>query len=381
MKLNRILSILLAVLVLASLCACAKKAPDALVQTPEPTAASSSGQPIPAEPSAVPVDPTPTPEVTAQPTPEVTAEPTQEATPEPAGRFVFQPKLHSDFMEEVFGTAMCEAWYNLVDAVLAGEDTFACPDKKTYNWVMGQFRSRLFPVFTDLIDYAYDRNNPVTDGVGSFTYLVPRETAAEMIEAFIEQVEGILNEVLRPDYSDFEKAAALYDYFSHTYEYDYDAAEEVEHGYVDYTTTYRLFKTGIGICSEIAPAYSYLLLQAGVEATIMMGDSHEWSYVRINGHNYHIDPTFVIGEPGSLAYLMMTDDQRAYSGYSKEKSIITSNYSQDHPHPDYVADDDAFSPIWQANFEELLPDENILRCWQYGEGWVKEMISFDYTGY
>ena len=69
------------------------------------------------------------------------------------------------YMEEVFGKAMCETWFHLVDAVMAGEDTFACPDQYTYDWVMGQFPIRCFPVLTELIDFAYDREHSVIDGV------------------------------------------------------------------------------------------------------------------------------------------------------------------------------------------------------------------------
>ena len=66
--------------------------------------------------------------------------------------YVFQPKVCSVWLEEVFGETMCETWFNLVDAVMAGEDTFACPDQDTYDWVMGQFPIRCFPVLTELID-------------------------------------------------------------------------------------------------------------------------------------------------------------------------------------------------------------------------------------
>lgn len=311
----------------------------------------------------------------------ITPEPTEEPTAAPKTRFVFQPKVCSVYMEEVFGKTMCETWYNLVDAVMAGEDTFACPDKHTYEWVMGQFPRLCFPVLTEIIDLAYDRNNPVIDGVASFTYLVPREEAAQMIQEFAEQIEGILNETMESDYSDVEKALALYDYFARTYEYDYETFDKMSETYVDYTTTYRLFKTGIGICGEIAPAYSYLLMQAGVEATIMMGNNHAWSYIRINGHDYHIDPTFVIENQGTLTYFMMTDEQREVHGCSKDEFTITSYYSADNPHPDYTADDNTFSRIWEYQFEEFDPDKNILRCWQYTEGWEKIYLDFDYTGY
>ena len=203
------------------------------------------------------------------------------AAPEPTdGRtrqssYVFQPKVCSAYMEEVFGKAMCETWFHLVDAVMAGEDTFACPDQYTYDWVMGQFPTRCFPVLTELIDFAYDREHSVIDGVASFTYLVPREEAARRIGEFARQVEGILNDVLEDDYSDFEKALALYDYFSRNYHYDYETEQKMYTIFVDYTTTYRLFATGTGICFEIARAYSYLLMQAGVDASTVMGNAHE----------------------------------------------------------------------------------------------------------
>ena len=83
--------------------------------------------------------------------------------------YVFQPKVCSVFMKEVFGETMCETWYHLVDAVMAGEDTFACPDQHTYDWVMGQFPRRCFPVLTDLIDYTWDWSHSVKNGVASFT--------------------------------------------------------------------------------------------------------------------------------------------------------------------------------------------------------------------
>ena len=299
------------------------------------------------------------------------------AESENQGHYVFQPKACSVFMKEVFGEAMCETWENLVDAVLAGENTFACPDKHTYDWVMGQFPRLCFPVLTELIDYAYERGHCVKNGVASFTYLVSREEASARIAEFAAQIEGILNEVLRDDDSDFEKALALYEYFCRTYVYDWDTYEKMQETYLDYTTTLRLFRTGKGICCEIAPAYSYLLLQAGVEATVMTGDNHQWSYVRIDGCNYHIDPTFVISSDGSLAWLMMTDEQRAKDGYVKGEYFITSNYSRDHDHPDYSADDGTYSAIWNYSFGEFFPEENILSCRRYTEGW--ETVYFDFA--
>ena len=225
---------------------------------------------------------------------------------QPQSHYVFQPKICSVYLEEVFGKDMCDAWYNLVDAVLAGENTFACKDQYTYDWMMGQFPEHCLPILPELIDYAWDRENSVIDGVASFTWRVPPEEAKARIEEFGDMIEGMLNEIFEDDWSDFEKALALYVYFSEHYEYDYDTYWKMYDQYVDFTSCYRFFMTGIGICHEISSAYSYLLLQAGVQATTMSGNrtydqaGHQWSFVRINGKNYHIDPTYALGSADDL---------------------------------------------------------------------------------
>jgi hypothetical protein len=307
----------------------------------------------------------------------------------PESHYVFQPKICSVYMEEVFGKDMCDAWYNLVDAVLNGEDTFACKDQYTYDWMMGQFPEHCLPILPELISYAWDREHSVVDGVASFTYLVPPEEAKARIEEFGRQIEDMLNEVFLDDYSDFEKCLALYIYFSDHYEYDWDTYSKMYDEYVDYTSCYRFFQTGIGICHEISSAYSYLLMQAGVQATTMSGtrsydlSGHQWSYVRINGKDYHIDPTYVLGTGGALRYFMMTDEKREEEdSYDPATFYAVSHYSQDHPHPDYIADDETFSPLWAYDFESFSHETHTVLCpkeqSEYGE-WSYE--AFDYTGY
>ena len=307
----------------------------------------------------------------------------------PKGHYTFNPKVCPVFMEEVFGKDMCDAWYNLVDAVLAGENTFACKDQYTYDWMMGQFREDLLPILPELIDYAWDREHSVIDGIASFTWLVPPEEAKTRIEEFGKQIEGILNEVFEDDDSDFEKCLALYVYFSDHYTYDWDTYAKMRDEYVDYTSCYRFFETGIGICQEISSAYSYLLLEAGVQATTMSGnrtydhEGHQWSYVRINGKEYHIDPTYVLGTGGALRYFMMTDAKREEEdSYDPATFYAVSHYSQDHPHPAYVADDETFSPLWDLFFESLDRKNHTVVCpIEVGDFGEWSHFRFDYTGY
>ena len=284
------------------------------------------------------------------------------------GHYEFKPKVCSGYMKDLFGETMCETWYNLVDAVLAGEDTFECPDYETYRWVMGQFPERLFPVLVDVLDYPLPEETAVIDGIAHFNYKYDHEQVLKRISDFENMIVEILNESMEDDYSDFEKVIALYNYFAHHYTYDYDLYERKQAGEFVELSSINFLDKGTGICQEISTAYSYILLQAGVEATTMSGIrgydnmSHAWSYVKINGNEYHIDPTFVLDD-NTLSYLMMNDDRRSnYDDFDRSTYRITSNYSQDHPVPEFVADDDKFSPIWNTKFEAIDTEKDILYC-------------------
>ena len=201
--------LLILALLLSVLSGCAAGTPAGPSVPPETAA------PVPAETEAVPAETEPAPtEAVPSPTP----------VPEEHSHYSFQPKVCSSYMTEVFGEAMTETWFSLVDAVMAGETSFACPDEDTYWWVMGQYPDRCFPVLKDLIFYGPDVDEPVKDGMAEFTFTVPQEEAAAKIAEFAALVEDILNETLRDDYSELEKALALYLYFSHHYVYDYESA-------------------------------------------------------------------------------------------------------------------------------------------------------------
>ena len=218
----------------------------------------------------------------------------------PVSHYVFQPKVCSPMLEEVMGTKMKDAWFSLVDAVMEGGDTFDCPDDETYFWTIGQFPERCFPVLAGLIDVPDDLpdpDHPIKDGVGRIKYTVPYEEVRQQIDSLAVLVESILNETLEDDYTDFEKALALYVWSSDYFEYDYEAYEKMSDEVVEYLSCRRALFDKTGVCQDISMAYSYLLMQAGVDATVMSGNreydsaGHQWSYVRINGNTYHIDPT------------------------------------------------------------------------------------------
>ena len=303
-----------------------------------------------------------------------------EAPPKEAA-FAFQPKISSCYMDEIYGNTIVQTWYHLIDAVYAGEDTFACPDQETYNWVMGQLPDRYLPVLTQLIGPVY--TDSVENGMARFVYSASVEEVRTRLDAFEELVEDILNQTMQTEYSDLEKALSLYQYFYSTYEYDEETFQKQQEGDNPWLSSYRFLTEGIGICQEISTAYSYLLLQAGVDATIMMGESqlygynHQWSYVRINGKNYHIDPTYVLGEYSSLEYFLLTDEKRSEE-FLPEQFVIAGAYSQEHSHPEYRAEDDSFHILWDTNLEYFDHDTHTIYSWKHDENGNPEAVIFDY---
>ena len=157
----------------------------------------------------------------------------------------------------------------------------------------------------------------------------------------------------------------------------------MENGDLSYVSSYRLLTGKTGICHELANAYSYLLMQVGVDAMTVMGGNHEWSYIRLGGKNYHIDPTWALNDyPGELYYFLMTDETRCDGGsFDASRFLYCSNYSKDHPHPDYNANDATFRPLWFGLYDSLDHENQVVNYIAYGDFGESSMKTFSYKGY
>ncbi|MCR4776416.1 MAG: transglutaminase-like domain-containing protein [Saccharofermentans sp.] len=281
----------------------------------------------------------------------VTVESTEATiTTEARGHFEFKPVVISSIFRDIMGEDMYQAYCNYIKAVQNGEDSFEVKDEHTYDWMIGQFPCQLQPLYYIYTESSY--GGAFKDGRAKFQYKISKEELAAKEAEFEKLVTDILNENLRDDYSDFEKALALYLYISNNYTYDYESFEKMKDDTSMVFSAYKFLTRKTGICSECSTAYSYFLLQAGVDATVAggnnySGEGHEWSYLTINGKNYHVDPTYVMGRPNCLSYFMMTDEQRELEdGFKKEKTSIACHYKEDHNGSKYDANDDFFAPLW-----------------------------------
>lgn len=297
--------------------------------------------------------------------------------------FTFDPKVTSAFMLDVYGQAKCDAWSSLIDAVMEGRDTFDCVDKHTYLWMMADFPDRYFPVLCDIVKIPDNYLDIEVNGTAPIEYKVSKEEAARMISEFTQLVEDIINENIRPEYNDFEKALALYNYFAETYTYDYDTARLVDSApsQANYTSSYRLLTQKTGICCELSKAYSYLLMQLGVDATTVTEGKHEWSLIKLKGNYYHVDPTWVLEDWYSLSYFLMTDQQRHdQGGYNIDKFVYVGEYSPEE-RPDYSANDDSFSSMWDCHVTSFDTVTKTLEYTSYDDDGNVIRGTFDYSGF
>ena len=297
--------------------------------------------------------------------------------------FTLNPKVSSSFMLENFGKDKCDAWSNLVDAVMEGKDTFECVDKHTYLWMMNEFPDRYFPVIRAIIKTPDNYLDIEVNGTAPIEYKVSKEEAARMISEFTQLVEDIINENVKPEYNDFEKALALYNYFAITYVYDYDTARLIESNpsKVNYTSPYRLLSQKTGICSELSEAYSYLLMQTGVDATTVTVDKHEWSLIKLGDNYYHIDPTWVLENWYSLTFFLMTDEQREnQGGYNKSDFVYVSEYSPEEKLV-YPATDDSFSSMWDGHVVSFDTKTKTLEYTKFDEDGNEVSGTYDYSAF
>lgn len=281
--------------------------------------------------------------------------------PEP---FKFNPHIHTSLISEVFKDEWWDSFYNMCDAMREGKDTFKCLDEECFKMCTNEIMiGTYFPAACTLVV-----GDGFKDGVGKLKYKMDKDKFIERQRAFEEEIERMLNEAIRTDYSEFEKVMGLYVYVCKNFRYDY---EPLDGQGIDDFSDYACLTKKNGICCEVAGAFTYLLLQAGLEATPFEGNGdagyHAWVYVIVGGKGYFCDPTW--GLHGtmpqadlSLQYFMQTENERIVDGFNKEsiRSDIIRVFV-DEIKTGFPADDETFNPLHDfCFFVEMDTARNVI---------------------
>jgi hypothetical protein len=289
----------------------------------------------------------------------------------PRMKYEFDPNVISSIYKQAFGEEVEAEVYGFCDAVLAGEDSFPCTGID--NWVhITELMHYCLPVSVFVsIDTDFEGFNEakLVDGRYPLTYTMPKEDFLKEAERFKTRIGELIDAAdIREGDSDLEKAMKLYTSESLRIEYDYYAADD--EALFD-LSVYRVLMGDTGICQEIAGAYSYLLLQAGVDSGIcgtLSKDSsyaHEWTLINLGGSWYHADVTWQLDEPYSLKYFAVTDDVR--DGDGLDVSILNIGEVNELWHSDLPISDETYAPLWNARWYMLDHDDRKVEYYDYGE--------------
>ncbi|MBO4809908.1 MAG: hypothetical protein J5537_12795 [Lachnospiraceae bacterium] len=282
--------------------------------------------------------------------------------------YTFNPHACPKKLYDAYGPEEWEAFFNLCDALRAGEDSFECANRDVYEWCFsGGPLNDLFPLarFTITPDFI----NGYSDGKGHFSYDIPVEEFLEKQAAFEEMVVDILKENVTKEFTDFEKCITLYEYMVDNYTYDweecannnFEAMEKLPRGTYG---VYRTFMDKTGICDDLSAVYDYLLVQCEVDAVQyegFTGDGHAWSYVTLDGTGYFIDPTWGLDENGNhdLTFFMMTEAERE-PDFGDRMAPVIYYYEHENTDIDFSANDDKYEILHNGDFVSLDREQKIL---------------------
>ena len=288
-------------------------------------------------------------------------ETSQTETTKPAEPIKFNPHVHTSLVSDLVTEDMWNSFYNMCDAIRAGEDTFECSSEDAYKWCTGEVTfGMMFPAAcTKVVGDGY------SNGVAKLKYLMDKDKFLERQKEFEAEIERILNEAIRSDYSDLEKTLGLYDYMSRNWVYDTRDVNET----LDDFGNYACLMNKNGICVEISYAYLYLLLQVGVEAMLYETScDHMWNYVVIGGKGYHIDTTWALHGKiptanTTLKYFMMTEQNRIDDGLNKDvfEATMIEFWKDDYDLAKFSATDETFQVFREALFLGIDTEKNVIR--------------------
>jgi hypothetical protein len=283
--------------------------------------------------------------------------------------FEFNPHAYSSILEACYSQEYRDSFFNLCDALQEGKTEFECSSEAVYKWCLDPVTlNQLYPVAVMQISASEEG---YSDGVGHFSYKQPVEDYLARQDEFCQDVTDIMNSYIRSDYSDFEKCLALYDYIDSNYTYDHDG----EIGKTPDGSGYLCYKLKKGICCDFGAWYAYLLMECGVDAIEVQNwgtpDSlgyHAWTYVVIDGQGYHIDATWGLKSEYYtdnivMDYFMMTDDDRAESGYLAEDlqvPLLPYFHAKDCPDYTFTASDTRYRLPYGSTCETFDPDLNVI---------------------
>ncbi len=197
---------------------------------------------------------------------------------------------------------------------------------------------------TYFANYPAGKEIEVSDGMelyyATVTGLKPVAKAGSSAESILNKAAAALDEIVGDEMTDYEKAAAIYDYLAMTIYYDHNVAESSTVSSSDASFGLEgAFGIGtfdgraLAVCDGMSKAYALMCYMVGIPAVKVVGlagqgnvkGGHAWNVILIDGKYYNVDLTW--GSTGTLGssdgsgsvsmlshYYIFANDSMMYGG-------------------------------------------------------------------
>lgn len=168
-----------------------------------------------------------------------------------------------------------------------------------------------------------------SNGEIKVTYTDDTETTQKKMKMIDEKAEEVIREIIKPNFTDYDKIKAVHDYVVLNTAYD---LERWNNGTAppESSNIYGVLIDGIAVCDGYARTVSYLLDKLGIENYYVKGDLvkgglHAWNLVNIDGEYYYLDSTWDDPTPnkeGRVIYKYFLIDEETLSKTHKIYEVI-----------------------------------------------------------
>lgn len=197
--------------------------------------------------------------------------------------------------------------YNMIHSALSSNDPVGYFDTSEMDYLdVGYLIKDLIKIDPNRF---YIKNWVVYDsGKIKFNYVETIENIRGKNESLNKKVDKILKEIVKPNYTDFDKVKAVHDYLVLNTAYDY---ENYRNGTTpnDSYTAYGALVLGVAVCDGYTRAANLLLDRLDIESIYVHGSIseglHSWNMVKLDGSYFHMDVTWddpVPNKEGFVSY-------------------------------------------------------------------------------
>lgn len=256
-------------------------------------------------------------------------------------------KLLNNSVEQDLYTIVHNGLLNLDDVI----------DVERFDMTIEQVRDIFFEVtmdnpeifYTGGFSYNYNSSSGIVTSI-SPKYTYDKSKISSKLDEVNNKANEIINTVIKPNMTDFEKELAIHNYIVLNTRYD---EENYNNGTIP-TNSYNVYGTltkGVAVCQGYSETLKLLLNKVGIECIVVSAPemNHIWNIVTIDGKRYHVDITWndpIPDRSGKVRYKYLN-----LPDYEMKKDHIW-NY-ENYPtctHDDYSILWDVDSPIKKDNY-------------------------------